>query len=109
MLFTKPIEQISYDDVVLFCEQQISEGINLDYKYDFPNNLEKTIAAFANTFGGLVIIGVEDKDSKPKLPANGIKYVRGLQERVIKIILDNISPPIFPEIQVCPPKNDFTF
>ena len=68
MLFTKEITKITYQDVVDFCNQQISESINLDYKKAFPANLEKTIAAFANTMGGLIVIGVEDKDSKPKLP-----------------------------------------
>lgn len=103
MLFTKEIAKITYRDVIEFCNQQISESINLDYKKDFPKDLEKTISAFANIMGGLVIIGIEDKDSKPKLPARGLKYQKGLRERVNSIILDNIYPPIFPEIQVCEP------
>ncbi len=68
MLFTKDITQITYEDVFIFCNQRLPESVHLDYKRDFPRNLEKTIAAFANTMGGLVIIGVEDDDGKPKLP-----------------------------------------
>ena len=34
----------------------------LDYKRDFPRKLEKTISAMANTFGGIVLIGVEEDD-----------------------------------------------
>ena len=108
-LFTQPTNTISYDDVVSFCEQGISEGVNLDYKRDFPKSLEKTISAFANTFGGMIIIGVEDEDSKPKRPFVGIKYKQKLEERVWNIILDNIYPPLFPEIRVCPPKKNKTF
>jgi len=109
MLFTKEITQINFDDVDIFCKQQIPESVHLDYKKDFPTNLEKTISAFANTMGGLIIIGVEDKDSKPKLPVKGIKYHKGLRERVNNIILSNIYPPVFPEIQVCEPDNNMTF
>lgn len=109
MLFTKEITAITYQDVVEFCNQQIPESINLDYKRDFPKNLEKTISAFANTTGGLIVIGVEDKDSKPKLPTKGIKYQKGFREKVNNIILSNIYPPVFPEIQVCESVKNKTF
>ncbi|MDI6733539.1 MAG: ATP-binding protein, partial [Planctomycetota bacterium] len=109
-IFTKHINEITYDDVVSFCQQGIAEGINLDYKKDFPpSGLEKTISAFANSFSGVIIIGVEDKDSKPNPPFEGIDYKDKLEERVWNIILDNIQPPVFPEIRVCPPKNNKTF
>ena len=110
-LFTKPINDIVYDDVISFCQQGLGEGINLDYKKDFPQNegLEKTIAAFANTSGGIIIIGVEDKDSKPKLPFEGIEFRDKLEERVWQIILANIYPPVLPEIRICPQKENKTF
>lgn len=109
MLFTKEIASITFEDVVSFCKEQNPESINLDYKKDFPRDLEKIISAFANTMGGLIIIGVEDEDSKPKLPVIGLEYREGYRERVNSIILANIYPPAFPEIQVCPPVNNKTF
>jgi len=109
-IFTKPINEISFQDVTYFCEQGIGESVNLDYKRDFPSSgLEKTISAFANTFGGVIIIGVEDVDSKPKPPFEGIEYKDKLEERIWNIIVDNIYPPVFPEIRVCPPLNNKTF
>ncbi len=102
MLYSKNILEIGWNDVVEFCNQRIQEGATLDYKKDFPNNLQKTIAAFANTMGGIILIGVdEDDENKPKLPVEGIKFERGISERIINIILSNITPPVFPEIQVC--------
>lgn len=109
MLFTKEITKITFEDVSNFCNEQIRESINLDYKKDFPNDLEKTIAAFANTMGGLIIIGVDESDGKPKLPVEGLEYKEGLSERITNIILSNIYPPIFPEIQVCEPVRNKTF
>ena len=102
MIYGKPINEITWENIVEFCEQQIPEGAHLDYKQDFPKNLEKTISALANTLGGMILIGVaEDDENKPVLPLNGIQFRRGLSEQVINIILSNISPPVFPEVQVC--------
>jgi hypothetical protein len=110
MLFTKKIEKITFEDVITFCNEQIKESINLDYKKDFPKDLEKTISAFANTAGGLIIIGVdEDNANKPKLPVEGLEHKKGLSERVTNIIVSNIYPPVFPEIHVCDPVNGKTF
>ncbi len=101
MLFTKEIEKITYQDVIDFCNQQYRENIHLDYKQDIDGGLAKTIAAMANTWGGLIVIGAEDEDSKPKLPVVGIPYKEHLREQINNIILGSITPPVFPEIQVC--------
>lgn len=87
-----------------FCNQKLAENTYLDYKERFPKDLQKTISAMANTLGGVIIIGVEEdkKVGKPVLPVEGIDMERGLEERVTNTILTNISPPLFPEIAVCP-------
>jgi len=104
-IFTKPIDKITYQDVIDFCQKSISEGVFLDYKADFPpdnEKLAKTIVAFANTQGGVLLIGVNEKDCKPVTPFEGIHYRDKLQERVEDIILGNVRPPVFSEIQVVP-------
>jgi len=68
MLYTKTIERITFEDVVNFCAERHRESTYLDYKRQIDNSLAKTIAAMANTWGGLVIIGVEDEDSRPRHP-----------------------------------------
>ncbi len=105
MLYIKPVTDITWDDIEEFCKQETPEGVFLDYKQDFPKHLEKTIAAMANTLGGVILIGIaEDQESKPRLPIDGISFLKGLPERVMNIILTNIAPPVFPEITVC--RND---
>jgi len=108
-IFTKSINEIIFEDVVSFCEQGISENVNLDYKQQLPKELEKTISAFANTYGGIILIGVKEHDSKPKLPVEGIDFQEHYEDRIMNIIVDNIYPPIIPEIQVCPQRNNKTF
>src|SRR3989344_7773262 len=102
MLYTKDIEKITFQDVLDFCNQKYRETIHLDYKQEINSGLAKTIAAMANTWGGLIIIGVEDEDSTPKLPIKGIEYKEHLREQINNIVLGNIMPPVFPEIQICP-------
>lgn len=103
-LFTKPITEIQFEDIENFCKERIPEGIKVEYKSDFPNNkkLAKVVASFANTYGGIVLIGVNESDSKPILPIKGIDYFKGIYEKINSICLKSIEPPVFPEIQICP-------
>ena len=100
-IYHKPINAISWGDIESFCEQRTPEGHLLDYKQDFPRRLENTIAAMANTWGGLILIGVkEDKETKPQLPLEGIAFERGLPDQVTNTDLGNITPAVLPEIGV---------
>lgn len=75
-----------------------SEGKTLEFKQDLssPSGIKRTVVAFANTAGGTILIGVEDKTG----------YVRGvadplaLEERVASLISDSISPRILPDIEL---------
>ena len=89
-----------------FCDEQIEENRRVEYKKAFSSKDEKKqiakeISAFANTHGGIILVGVGEKDRKPKLPIDGIDYVKGLNEKVTSIALKNIYPPVFPETKVC--------
>lgn len=101
-LLTAPIDAITWKDVLDFCDIGLPEGVTIDYKADFPAELERTVAAMANTAGGIVLIGVaEDRTStKPLMPPVGVPLIRGLPERVISTCLTGIAPPIVPEIAI---------
>ena len=101
-MFSEPINEITFEKVENFCREDLPEGIRLDYKEDFPRDLAKTISAFANTYGGLILIGVEETDrGTPKLPLKGIPLNRGLEEKITAIALRGIYHPVFPETKVC--------
>ena len=102
-LYGATIASITWDDVDRFCQQGTAENTYLDYKTDFPSDLAKSIAAMANTLGGIILIGVDETDDgKPRLPLLGIDNDRGLDERVLNTILDSMTPPVIPEIVTCP-------
>ena len=102
-LMTSDIESIEYKDIVEFCNQKIEEDIDLDYKSAFPNDLDRLLSAFANTQGGLVIIGIEEegKTRKPKCPPKGVDGDEDvLRQKILNISFDSIYPPIEPEVAI---------
>ena len=103
-LYNTPIELIEIDDIIHFCEIRREEGIDLDYKSNWPSDLEKVICSFANTQGGIILIGVdeEEKTRKPKFPINGIEGEQtSIYQRIMNIASDGIYPPISPEVRIC--------
>ena len=72
------------------------EGKTLEFKRDL-NSLQpilKTLVAFANTAGGVLIIGRDDEGNVP-----GIDDVFKAEEKLASAIADSIHPPLMPEIE----------
>jgi predicted HTH transcriptional regulator len=74
------------------------EGKTLEFKRDLssPDGFKRTVVAFANTAGGTVLIGVEDKTGYVR----GVKDPLTLEERVANLISDSISPRLLPDIEL---------
>lgn len=92
-LLDKSVQTITFDDVVDFCKQKVTEGVRLDYKRTKPTDLSKHFAAFSNTLGGLIIIGV-DEDKKTGAPkawagidpnAQDIEWVHQMASSVVPL------------------------
>lgn len=95
---------MTFEDIKSFCNQGLSEGQRIEYKTDFPKNLKlaETVCAFANSEGGILLIGVQaDKTENKPIAIPGIQLTEGLEERVISICLSHISPTYVPEVKVC--------
>ena len=71
------------------------EGERLEFKSSTadPRRLAEIIASFANTSGGLLLIGVTDGAG-----VRGTKIGRGTLETITNTITDNTDPVIYPEI-----------
>jgi ATP-dependent DNA helicase RecG len=76
------------------------EGKTLEYKRDLssPEGVLRTIVAFANTAGGVVLLGVEDRTRK----VTGIPDVLDTEERLANLVADSIRPHLVPSIEIVP-------
>ena len=102
LLVSKPADEITWQDVIQFCELQKPESAILDYKREFPERLENVLVAMANTYGGTVIVGVTEdpKTTKPLAPFSGIEFKRGLQDRVQQVVSSHIRPLLSTQVAV---------
>ncbi len=81
---------------------QSQEGKRLEFKRDIssPANLMKTLVAFANTAGGIMLIGIEDDHTVIGIPENPLDE----EERLSSMIADSIAPRLIPNIELIPHK-----
>ncbi|WP_025741926.1 AlbA family DNA-binding domain-containing protein [Aquimarina pacifica] len=94
--FGKPLEQVTFDDVVRFCDKEPEERLHLEFKSstnkvkDDISKLTKDVCAFLNTEGGLLIYGApRDKDNKPKGP---FFFTKMIVNDLSKSLSDTLDP-----------------
>ncbi len=77
-----------------------AEGKTLEFKRELssPEGAIKTIVAFANTAGGILLVGVEDSSRHVR----GVREPLDLEERLANWISDLIEPRLVPEIEILP-------
>ena len=76
------------------------ESKNIEYKITLPDKSEKymkTIIAFANTQGGKLIVGIDDKTHEIVGVTNEILFQ--LMDGIANAISDSCMPQIIPDIE----------
>ena len=73
------------------------EGKTLGFKRDLSSlkPIMRTLVAFANTAGGVLVIGRDDNGK-----AIGIRNVLQAEENIANSIADSIMPAMMPEIEI---------
>jgi hypothetical protein len=104
-MFNTPLAEIDFAKVESFCKEW-PEGIRVDYKVE-PANIPKVISSFANTSGGIWIIGVKtDARNMPVFPLCGYPSRPGLEEQITQSSFQGIYPGIIPAVKVVPMTSD---
>lgn len=81
-----------------FVEDQIPESIELDYKaspairHDRKDEIAKDVCAFANSAGGMIIYGIEEREHVPVRIDDGVDHKRFSREWLESIILSRVAP-----------------
>jgi ATP-dependent DNA helicase RecG len=85
-------------DLVALLSRQ--EGKTLEFKRDLssPEKVLRALVAFANTSGGVLVIGVEDATRK----VTGVTDVLMEEERLANLISESISPKLIPSLEIMP-------
>ena len=102
-MFTKPIDEITFEDVESFCKES-GENVRVEYKSDITvkRHIPKIVSSFANTYGGIFLIGIKtDKTTNmPILPIEGIPNRRHIEESIQQSAEMSINPPVRPEVKI---------
>jgi predicted HTH transcriptional regulator len=76
------------------------EGKTLEFKRDLssPDKVMRTLVAFANGAGGVLLIGVEDGSRR----VVGVPDATRIEEQLANFISDRLEPRLVPEIHIIP-------
>lgn len=83
-IFGKPVASLEYHDIERLVAAKVAESRELDYKGEVdrePKEICRDVSAFANTDGGVLIYGVEEKLSIPTRIVGVSGFTRDKDER----------------------------
>ncbi len=83
-------------------DQNLPEGLTLEYKETYSREIVKSVAAMANTYGGIILVGVKDQPDSDRLV--GVDGSISLQ--IVNACHDRLEPPWEPEIISVPLEAD---
>lgn len=95
-LLAMPLEDLSGDHVESLLSARVPEGRHIEYKSELVDDVLHDIAALANTYGGLVLIGVTEKNRRPE---QVVGVVEATVENLVNKCIDRFEPPFVPEIK----------
>ena len=77
---------------------QREEGKTLEFKRDLssPDKVLQTLIAFANTAGGLLLLGIENRTKKVLGIADPLRE----EERLANLVADRIEPRLVPAVEI---------
>ncbi|HEV8416957.1 MAG TPA: ATP-binding protein [Bryobacteraceae bacterium] len=100
-IFTKSLSKLESTDLQELLDQKAVENARLEFKLLVPNKEEtlKKLSSFANTFGGLMVIGAQADSSDGRIQAlPGVDVEAGYKQKVIQWSFDGASPPLLVEV-----------
>lgn len=85
-------------DLIALLKQPESKTLEFKRDLSSPTGALRAIVAFANTAGGVLLLGVEDTTRHVRGVANPL----ALEERLANLISDSILPRLIPDIEILP-------
>ena len=121
-LYSKPADQVSAEDIDVLIELQIQEGTQIEFKEGLSakggspnpwvkgqdrigdyarNSILREVVAFANAYGGTVVLGIKETKSQPAAAAevSPLPRCNELADRLRKQFRDCVEPQI-PQLEI---------
>jgi len=103
--FSKVVREMTVAEIEPLYAERIPENIRLEYKEklpedtaDFKNTVAKELSAFANTYGGYLVIGISTDAKGNPTEMNGVPEINNFAQRIVSVGYEQIFPPVIPVI-----------
>jgi len=97
-LFGSPAAEITLDRVQALVDQTPEETLTVEYKREYTRQVVTSVAAMANTYGGLILVGVTEEEGDDRL----VGVPLGTVDQIVNGCHDLLEPPWHPEIITLP-------
>jgi len=100
-IYTKPVSQLATSDLEELLRDRAVENVRLEFKRDVPPKDEtlKKLSSFANTFGGLVVVGAGARGADGRIEGlPGVDVLDGYKQKVVDWCFGGASPPLTVEV-----------
>jgi len=94
-IFTKPLSQVGTTDLQELVQEKAAENLRLEFK----DETLKKLSAFANTFGGLMVIGARASSNDGRITElSGVDKISGFKQKVVDWCFKGVSPPLVVDV-----------
>jgi hypothetical protein len=96
--YTTPISKLTEADLLELVTDNAVENLRLEFKSEIPKEDQtvKKLSSFANTYGGIIVVGAEEKDGKiTKL--SGVPLEPGYKQTLANWCFIKFNPPLTAE------------
>jgi len=110
-IYVKSVSHLTSSDLAELLEEQAVENIRLEFKREVPDKLGtlKKLSSFANTFGGLLVIGASASGKDGRIEdLRGVGVEPGYKQKIVNWCFTECSPPINVDVSDPIPSPDAT-
>jgi len=97
------LANLTFEQLDEFLSIKEPENVRLDYKAQCPDDIENIMCAFANTLGGLIVIGVdEDRTTNEPIwpPVGKTTYLQDVKKGLIERLQSKANNAVYPPVAV---------
>ncbi|MCZ6692191.1 MAG: ATP-binding protein [Planctomycetota bacterium] len=106
---SKPLEDVIFEDVTSLVASVGVENTGIEFKREFPKpeKIARIIAGFANTWGGHILIGVEESREAPPFQVRPLPLQPAEEDRIENYVLMQTRPVVkFDMVPVSDPADE---